>query len=100
MSSWRKEPRAPKFVSEFQDFSCDIIDEFINKNVFKQTIRLIRLSENQGPSNARNVGIEASNAEYIALLDSDDYFDYFCLLKTMIILMIYLINLWLLFVRF
>lgn len=57
-----------------QDFSCDIIDDFINKNVFKQTIRLIRLSENQGPSNARNVGIEASNAEYIALLDSDDYF--------------------------
>lgn len=62
-------------VDDFsQDFSCDIIDDFIKRSTLKQTVKLIKLSENQGPSNARNVGIDASNSEYIALLDADDYF--------------------------
>jgi len=30
-------------------------------------------TRNQGPAGARNVGVEASNAEWIAFLDSDDY---------------------------
>ena len=37
-------------------------------------LRLIRLQVNAGPSAARNVAIEASNADYIAILDADDFF--------------------------
>jgi glycosyltransferase involved in cell wall biosynthesis len=35
-------------------------------------VRLIRLPVNQGVSNARNVGMLAAEADYIAFLDSDD----------------------------
>ncbi len=56
------------------DDSCSIVESYIlNKNLdFK--IKLIKLDVNKGPANARNVGIEASDADYIALLDSDDLF--------------------------
>lgn len=35
-------------------------------------VRLIRLSQNQGASHARNVGVAATNADYVGFLDSDD----------------------------
>lgn len=37
------------------------------------SIRLLRLSENRGAGFARNAGIAAAEAAWIALLDSDDY---------------------------
>jgi succinoglycan biosynthesis protein ExoO len=37
-------------------------------------VRLIQLSTNQGPGGARNFGIVAANAEWIAILDADDSF--------------------------
>lgn len=35
-------------------------------------IRIIKLKENKGVANARNIGIEKSNGEFIAFIDSDD----------------------------
>jgi glycosyltransferase involved in cell wall biosynthesis len=37
-------------------------------------IRILRLPENGGPAAARNAGVAASHAPFIAFLDSDDFF--------------------------
>jgi len=50
------------------DSSLHILKEFKNK----KKIKIIRLTKNKGPSFCRNLGIENSNNNYIAFLDSDD----------------------------
>lgn len=50
------------------DHTREIVSDYAEKHV---NIRLLTL-KNQGVSNARNVGISASNGEYIAFLDADD----------------------------
>ncbi|MEZ9866560.1 glycosyltransferase family 2 protein [Vibrio sp. 10N.261.51.A4] len=56
------------------DNSCSLIEAYIAKNNLHLKIKLIKLCENNGPANARNIGVEVSNSDYIALLDSDDSF--------------------------
>jgi glycosyltransferase involved in cell wall biosynthesis len=48
------------------DGSPDPIDLEIERT------RIVRLPENQGPAGARNAGVAASRADWIAFLDSDD----------------------------
>lgn len=38
-------------------------------------LRIITLTENGGPGNARNLGIDAASGRYISFLDSDDWLD-------------------------
>lgn len=52
-----------------KDRSCEIIDEYTKKH---EKIRLIKLEQNGGVSNARNVGLKEAKGKYIAFLDSDD----------------------------
>lgn len=52
-----------------KDDTCKIIEEFAQQH---NNIRLIKLEQNGGVSNARNIGLEQAKGKYIAFLDSDD----------------------------
>jgi len=52
------------------DNTASIISEFSNKDVRVKHI----LTEHYGPGHARNVGIAASNSEFIIFMDSDDIY--------------------------
>jgi len=51
------------------DNSIERVQEYDNENVY------LIVQENQGVSCARNAGVRCSNAEYIAFLDADDYWE-------------------------
>lgn len=45
------------------------------KKIKDERIKVIKLKENQGVSNARNKGVEKATGDYICFLDSDDFWD-------------------------
>ena len=52
-----------------KDDTGKLVEEFAQQN---SKITLIRLDQNGGVANARNVGLAAAKGKYIAFLDSDD----------------------------
>ena len=52
------------------DDSANIIEQYIKKD---NRIKLIKNKENKGSAQTRNIGISASECDYIAFVDSDDY---------------------------
>ena len=71
-------------TQSFQDFRIIVIDDkSTDKSLqilkayaeaYPKKVKLIEVPINQGVSNARNLGLELSDAEYVAFLDSDDSF--------------------------
>jgi len=63
----------------YRNFEIIVVDDGSTDNTrdillsFGNHIKYIR-QDNKGPSNSRNVGINASRGEFVAFLDSDDYF--------------------------
>lgn len=55
------------------DNSTDNSKEILKKYQDHENIEIIYLKENRGPSYCRNLAIKNTNSEYIAFLDSDDY---------------------------
>lgn len=51
------------------DRTCEIVAEFEKRDT---RIRLVRQPVNRGPADARNVGLDQAQGEFIAFLDSDD----------------------------
>ena len=78
-------PRAVNSVLEqtFTDFELLIVDDCSNDDtpevassfLFDPRVRCFRHDENLGPSAARNTGIRNARGEFIAFLDSDDWWD-------------------------
>jgi teichuronic acid biosynthesis glycosyltransferase TuaG len=55
------------------DQSNDSSSKILEKYKKKNNIEIIILNKNKGPSFCRNFGMRISNNEYIAFIDSDDY---------------------------
>lgn len=55
-----------------RDNTCEIVSEYMKKNI---NIKYIKLDQNRGAANARNVGMQNSSGVYIAFLDSDDIWE-------------------------
>jgi len=64
-----------------QDFELVIVDDgstddtlqYLQSLVNINNVQILRLDKNYGVSKARNAGVNASNSEWIAFLDSDDF---------------------------
>ena len=56
------------------DCSTDCSAEILGK-IRDSRFRIIKLSENQGVSAARNAGMDAARGTYVHFLDSDDWLD-------------------------
>lgn len=62
-------------VLMINDASSDNSKEIAFSYTKDQRFKLISLEKNAGVANARNIGIESSNGEYLCFLDSDDWWE-------------------------
>lgn len=64
-------------VDDFSDDdSVHKIEKFISENNTKDRINIIKLDKQHGCAEARNHGIEKAKGSYVAIWDSDDFYEY------------------------
>lgn len=63
-------------VIVIDDASVDNTEEVV-LSINSDKIKYIKLTENKGPSHARNIAINLASKEWVSILDSDDWIDVF-----------------------
>ena len=63
----------PLEVILVDDCSTDGTSDLVSSVRFPEPIRVIKLLRNEGPAGARNAGIREASGQYVAFLDSDDW---------------------------
>lgn len=75
-ASVMSQTRLPKEIIIIDDFSDNttVLDKIVKEHDKDSPVKLkvLKLKENRGPSNARNTGVKLSTTSYIAFLDADD----------------------------
>lgn len=75
LNSVREQTVQPAQIIVVDDASPEPVEPFISEQYGDHCITVVRHSNNRGAAAARNTGAEAVDAEYVAFLDSDDYWD-------------------------
>lgn len=75
LDSVRMQTVQPAQVVVVDDASPEPVEPFISDQYDDHNITVVRHSNNRGAAAARNTGVEAVDAEYVAFLDSDDYWE-------------------------
>jgi len=57
------------------DGTRELVIDFINNNINKKKIIFIKNKKNRGQAFSRNLALQYCNAEYIAFIDSDDFWE-------------------------
>lgn len=65
----------PEAVVVVDDASPEPVEPFLADRDYRIDIEVVRHEENRGASAARNTGVKTADTEYVAFLDSDDYWD-------------------------
>ncbi|MDJ1484990.1 MULTISPECIES: glycosyltransferase family A protein [Xanthocytophaga] len=77
LDSVKKQTLQPSEVIVVDDCSSFLIEDFLRESNYldQDWVRVVRNEINQGPSGTRNTGVMHAKEEFIAFLDSDDYWD-------------------------
>jgi glycosyltransferase involved in cell wall biosynthesis len=75
LNSVRNQTVLPSRVVVVDDASPNPAEPFVTGLYDDLTVDVVRHEENRGAAAARNTGVETADTEYVAFLDSDDYWD-------------------------
>lgn len=75
LNSVRDQTILPTGVIVVDDASPNPVEPFVTDRYDNLTVEVVRHEENRGAAAARNTGVKTADTEYVAFLDSDDYWD-------------------------
>jgi glycosyltransferase involved in cell wall biosynthesis len=75
LDSVRDQTVQPERVVVVDDASPEPVEPFVADRYDDLPVEIVRHDVNRGAAAARNTGVETADTEYVAFLDSDDYWD-------------------------